>query len=108
MLDWLHFDDRQLKNISGIGPRSREHLLARFAEARQRPFSQWLAALGAPSLDAEAKASDWATLSRRSQADWQRQAGVGAAGAEQRWAFFNNPQVQALAAQLREAKVAGF
>ncbi|OEC36746.1 DNA ligase (NAD+) [Pseudomonas cuatrocienegasensis] len=108
LLDWLHFDDRQLKNISGIGPRSREHLLARFAEARQRPFSQWLAALGAPSLDAEAQASDWATLSRRSQADWQRQAGVGAAGAEQRWAFFNDPQVQALAAQLREAKVAGF
>lgn len=108
LLDWLQFDDTQLTDVPGIGPRSREQLLARFAEARQRDFRQWLSALGAPSLGAVDQASTWALLSTRSQADWQRQAGVGAAGAEQRWAFFNDPQVQALAAQLREAQVEGF
>jgi DNA ligase (NAD+) len=46
LLDWLTLDAAELANIDGFGDRSRARLLDSLRSARQRPFAQWLKALG--------------------------------------------------------------
>ncbi|MNG35868.1 NAD-dependent DNA ligase LigB [compost metagenome] len=51
---------------------------------------------------------DWASLSDRTAEDWRRVAGVGEARAARLTAFFQHPEVRALAEQLQAAGVDGF
>ena len=108
LLDWLTLSAVQLAEVPGLGPRSAGTLAQSFAQARQRPFADWLRALGLPPSTAAPLADNWDELAQRSSGEWQRQPGIGPSRAAQLQAFFRHPEVQALRERLRMAGVAGF
>jgi len=108
LLDWLHLDEQQLLAIPGIGAQGATALNQRFAEARQRPFRDWLRALGAPVNPDRLAADSWRQLHQRSLADWRALPAIGPTRAAQLHAFFQHEDIVALADQLGEAGVAGF
>ena len=106
LLDWLTLTPTQLAAVPGLGASRSAALAQAFADARGRPFDDWLHALGAPD-DAADAGEDWATLAVLGEGDW-RARGASAARARQLAVFFAHPEVQALAGQLRTAGVQGF
>ncbi|CAD5108607.1 NAD-dependent DNA ligase LigB [Zestomonas carbonaria] len=108
LLDWLDLSEAQLRTVPGLGERSAANLHQAFRLARQRPFKQWLLALGAPPGSTEERTTNWHDLASRSRAEWLRQPGVGARRAEQLLAFFQHPEVRLLAQQLADTGIAGF
>ncbi|MCP2074991.1 UNVERIFIED_ORG: DNA ligase (NAD+) [Pseudomonas lini] len=108
LLDWLTLDAAELANIAGFGERSSARLLASLHSARQRPFEQWLKALGLPPVGQARLEGPWQKLAERNTEQWQAEAGIGPGRAEQLSAFFRDPQVLALSEVLRTAGVDGF
>ena len=107
-LDWLTLDTAELANIDGFGDRSRARVLDSLHSARQRPFAQWLKALGVPPAARYNLEGDWQTLVARDTQAWLAIDGIGPGRAAQLRAFFRDPQVQALAETLRVAGIDGF
>ena len=107
-LDWLTLDAAELANIEGFGDRSRARVLDSLHSARQRPFAQWLKALGVPPAARNNLEGDWQTLVARDTQAWLAIDGIGPGRAAQLCAFFRDPQVQALAETLRVAGIDGF
>ena len=107
-LDWLTLDATQLATIEGFGDRTRARVLDSIQSARQRPFSQWLKALGVPPVARNNLEGDWQTLVAKDTQAWQASDGIGPGRAAQLSAFFRDPQVQALAETLRGAGIDGF
>ncbi|MGF6093656.1 NAD-dependent DNA ligase LigB [Pseudomonas sp. 18175] len=107
-LDWLTLDAAELANIDGFGDRSRARVLDSLYSARQRPFAQWLKALGVPPAARNNLDGDWQTLVARDTQAWLAIDGIGPGRAAQLSAFFRDPQVQALADTLRVAGIDGF
>lgn len=108
ILDWLTLDEAELANIEGFGDRSRARLLESIQSARQRPFAQWLKALGVPPSARTDLDGGWQTLAARDTQAWLTTDGIGPGRAAQLSAFFRDPQVQALAETLRVAGIDGF
>lgn len=108
LLDWLALDAQELATIDGFGEHSSARLWNSFNDARQRPFEQWLRALGLPPTGQAALADSWQALAQRSSEQWQAEVGIGPGRAAQLRAFFRDPQVVALSETLRVAGVAGF
>ncbi|POA47726.1 NAD-dependent DNA ligase LigB [Pseudomonas sp. MPR-ANC1] len=108
LLDWLTLDAPELANIAGFGDRSSERLIYSFHSARQRPFAQWLKALGLPPTGEARLADSWQALAQRDTEQWQAEAGIGPGRAAQLSAFFRDPQVLALSQTLRAAGIDGF
>ncbi|BAN46101.1 NAD-dependent DNA ligase LigB [Metapseudomonas resinovorans] len=108
LLDWLTLDVATLMEKPGIGARRAAQLTQQFSDARGRPFAKWLRALGLPPIGSARLDGDWATLSGRTTRDWQAQGGLGPARAGQLTAFFQHPEVQALAERLQAEGIAGF
>lgn len=108
LLDWLTLDGPELANIAGLGERSSARLLHSFHSARQRPFAQWLKALGLPPTGQATLADSWQALAQRNTEQWQAEAGIGPGRAAQLSAFFRDPQVLALSKTLQAAGVDGF
>ncbi|MFL1560456.1 NAD-dependent DNA ligase LigB [Pseudomonas sp. O64] len=108
ILDWLTLDAAELANIEGFGDRSRARLLNSLQSARQRPFAQWLKALGVPPSARNDLAGGWQTLAAKDTQAWLATDGIGPGRAAQLSVFFRDPQVQALAETLRVAGVEGF
>ncbi|MBB4863096.1 DNA ligase (NAD+) [Pseudomonas nitritireducens] len=108
MLDWMTLTPEQLGTVPGLAERSASALHQQFQLARQRPFTLWLRALGAPSPDAHPAGEGWSTLATRSAAQWQQQPGIGKVRAKQLEDFFSAPQVVQLRGQLHDLGVAGF
>ena len=107
LLDWMGLKPAQLAAVDGIGAERAATLSHAFATARAADFGRWLAALAPPPMG-DASAPDWPTLAARSEMEWQREGGIGATRAKRLRAYFANPEVQALAARLHAAGVAGF
>jgi DNA ligase (NAD+) len=107
-LDWLTLDAAELANIDGFGDRSRARVLDSLNSARQRPFAQWLKALGVPPVARNNLEGDWQTLVARDTQAWLAIDGIGPGRSAQLSAFFRDPQVQALAETLRVAGIDGF
>ena len=107
-LDWLTLDAAELANIDGLGDLSRARVLDSIRSARQRPFAQWLKALGVPPAARNNLEGDWQTLIARDTQAWQAIDGIGPGRAAQLSAFFRDPQIQALAETLRMAGIDGF
>ncbi|MGU9858189.1 NAD-dependent DNA ligase LigB [Pseudomonas sp. LF245] len=107
-LDWLTLDAAELANIDGFGDRSRARVLDSLHSARQRPFAQWLKALGVPPAARNNLEGGWQTLVARDTQAWLAIDGIGPGRAAQLSAFFSDPQVQALAETLRVAGIDGF
>nr|WP_298114584.1 NAD-dependent DNA ligase LigB [uncultured Pseudomonas sp.] len=108
LLDWLQLSEEQLRRIPGLGPRSAAKISRSFALARQRSPDVWLRALGMPPAGDAPLDGDWDELAQRRPVDWQRQPGVGPTRAAQLGAFFKHPEVRAMRAQLRAARIEGF
>lgn len=108
LLDWMTLDAAELANIAGFGEHSSTRLLASLHSARQRPFAQWLKALGLPPAGEARLEGPWQVLAERSTEQWQAEAGIGPGRAAQLSAFFRDPQVLALSDVLRTAGVDGF
>ncbi|WP_423204467.1 NAD-dependent DNA ligase LigB [Pseudomonas kribbensis] len=108
LLDWLALDEPELAKIAGLGERSSARLLHSFHSARQRPFAQWLKALGLPPTGQAALADSWQALAQRNTEQWQAEPGIGPGRAAQLSAFFRDPQVLALSETLRAAGIDGF
>jgi NAD-dependent DNA ligase (contains BRCT domain type II) len=106
LLDWLTLTPAQFAAVPGLGASRSAALAQAFADARGRPFSDWLHALGAPD-DAADAGGGWAMLAALDEGGW-RARGASAAHARQLAAFFAHPEVRALAEQLRVAGVQGF
>ncbi len=106
LLDWLSLREAQLLKVPGFGPSRAATLAQTFAGARQRPFADWLRALGMPPAKGLAL-PDWSTLNARSANDWQA-AGAGTAKSVHLAAFFAHPDVRAHAARLHAIGVQGF
>ncbi|ROM43261.1 DNA ligase B [Pseudomonas poae] len=107
-LDWLTLDATELANIDGFGDRSRARVLDNIHSARQRPFAQWLKALGVPPSARNNLKGGWQTLATRDTQAWLTTEGIGPGRAAQLSAFFHDPQVQALAQTLHTAGIDGF
>ncbi|MGE1174508.1 NAD-dependent DNA ligase LigB [Pseudomonas sp. BW7P1] len=108
LLDWLTLDEPELAKIAGLGERSSARLLHSFHSARQRPFTQWLKALGLPPTGQATLADSWQALAQRNTEQWQAEPGIGPGRAAQLSAFFRDPQVLALSETLRTAGIDGF
>jgi DNA ligase (NAD+) len=108
LLDWLTLDAAELANIAGFGERNSARLLASLDSARQRPFRQWLKALGVPPTGGARLEERWEVLAERDTEQWQAETGIGPGRAAQLSAFFRDPQVLALSETLRTAGVDGF
>lgn len=107
-LDWLTLDAAELANIDGFGDRSRARVLESIRSARQRPFAQWLKALGVPPAARNNLQGNWHALVAKDTQAWLAEDGIGPGRAAQLSAFFRAPQVQALAETLRVAGIDGF
>ena len=108
LLDWLTLDAAELANIDGFGERSRERVLESIRSARQRPFAQWLKALGVAPAARNNLQGNWQTLVAKDTQAWLAIDGIGPRRAAQLSAFFRDPQVQALGETLRGAGIDGF
>ena len=108
LLDWLTLDEPELANIAGFGERSSARLMHSFRSARQRPFAQWLKALGMPPTGGANLPDSWQALAQRDTEQWQKEVGIGAGRAAQLSAFFRDEQVLALSEILRTAGIDGF
>lgn len=107
-LDWLTLDAAELANIEGFGDRSRARVLDSIQSARQRPFAQWLKALGVPPAARNNLEGGWQALVAKDTQAWLALDGIGPGRAAQLSAFFRDPQIQALAETLRVAGIDGF
>ncbi|WP_341961419.1 NAD-dependent DNA ligase LigB [Pseudomonas sp. RC10] len=108
LLDWMHLDSALMSNIPGLGELSSAKLLKSFDVAREQSFETWLKAIGLPPAAGADLGDSWDTLAIRSVDQWQSEPGIGPARAKQLYAFFQDPQVQALSTQLREQGIKGF
>ncbi len=108
LVDWLNLDETELATIDGFGDRSSARLLASLRSARQRPFGQWLKALGVPPTARNNLAGGWHAMAARDAKAWQAEAGIGPGRAEQLSAFFRDPDVVAMSQTLRAAGIDGF
>ena len=108
LVDWLNLDETELATIDGFGDRSTTRLLASLQTARQRPFAQWLMALGVPPTARNNLVGGWHARAARDTQAWQAEAGIGPGRAAQLSAFFRDPQVVAMSETLRAAGIDGF
>lgn len=108
MTDWLHLDAERLGRVAGISDATAAQLLGSFAQARSRPFAQWLRALGAPTPAGLAVTGNWPDLAARTAAEWQALPGIGEKRGQQLVEFFTGHEVQSIASQLGMAGIDGF
>jgi DNA ligase (NAD+) len=108
LLDWLSLDAAALAGKPGIGSTRAANMVQSFDEARGRPFAQWLKALGLPPTGSARLEGDWTSLSGKTPEDWRKQDGLGPVRAARLAAFFQHPEVQALADRLQAEGVEGF
>lgn len=106
LLDWLGLTSTELASVPGLGQARAAALTQLFSTARQRPFADWLHALGMPA-SGEVSLPDWVTVSSRTSDEWQA-AGITRVKSAQLVAFFAHPDTRLQAARLRGFAVAGF
>ncbi|MGM0834441.1 MAG: NAD-dependent DNA ligase LigB [Pseudomonadota bacterium] len=107
LLGWLAATPEQLQRAHGVGDVRAVALAAQFEAAKTASYAQWLTALGVPP-GGSAQLGEWDTLAGYTHTDWQAEPGVGPLRADALVAFFSHPDVQRLAAQLKQAGVEGF
>lgn len=106
MVGWLSLTAEQIATVPGIGPTRAEKIYQQFQSTKQKPFSQWLPALGFPQ--GVPVGSQWHSLQQRSIAEWRLISGIGQVRAKQMNNFLHYPEVQALADFLSQQGIAGF
>lgn len=108
LLDWMTLEQSQIDKIPGFADRSSAKLLDSFRVAQERPFHNWLKAIGLPPTGDAPLPGNWSELASRSLEQWQAQPGVGPGRAQALHAFFRDPQVRKLSTELRSQGIEGF
>ncbi|CNI96674.1 NAD-dependent DNA ligase LigB [Yersinia vastinensis] len=106
MVGWLSLSTEQIASVPGVGPARAEKMYQQFQRAKQKPFIQWLLALGFPQgipVD-----SQWESLQQRSIAEWQLISGIGAVRAKQINQFLHHPEIHVIADFLSQQGIVGF
>ncbi|MHC6227753.1 NAD-dependent DNA ligase LigB [Pseudomonas sp. X10] len=106
--DWLDLNLADLQPLQGFNDASAGRLLRSFADARKRPFEQWLRALGIPAPRTAKLGPDWSTLAARSIQQWKNEPGIGQLRAQQLQGFFQHQDLQDLAILLHNQSIEGF
>ncbi len=106
LVGWLSLTTDQLADIPGVSLERAEDIYQQFQRTKQKPFSQWLQALGFPRV--ASGDADWHSLQRKSIAEWSLASEVGLMRAKQIIHFLHHPEVQAMADFLSTQRVAGF
>lgn len=108
LIGWLDLQPSDLASVDGIAERGSRQFHGVFQQAREQPFARWIRALGVPAPTRTDLGHSWAALAARDAARWQQEPGIGATRAAQLVAFFDEPQVRALAARLAQQAIQGF
>ncbi|WP_186369487.1 NAD-dependent DNA ligase LigB [Yersinia bercovieri] len=106
LVGWLSLTPDQLADIPGISRDRAESIYQQFQRTTQKPFSQWLQALGFPLV--AFSNGHWHSLQRKSIAEWRLMPGVGPVRAKQINDFLHHPEVQAMADFLSKQSIVGF
>ena len=108
LTDWLALSADDLANIPNFAKKRSSQTAQAFAQAKQKSFPIWLKALGAPSAITPKPDDNWQSLVALSEQDWQQQRHLSHGYARQAYAFFQHSEVQAVALNLQQHRVAGF
>ncbi|AKP33728.1 NAD-dependent DNA ligase LigB [Yersinia aleksiciae] len=106
LVGWLSLTTDQLADIPGVSRERAENIYQQFQRTTQKPFSQWLQALGFPQL--ASSDAHWDSLQRKSIDEWRLRSGIGPMRAKQINHFLHHPEVQAMADFLSKQHIAGF
>ncbi|MFA3763026.1 NAD-dependent DNA ligase LigB [Yersinia sp. 2466 StPb PI] len=106
LVGWLSLTKDQIADVPGIGIARAENIYQQFQSTREKPFSQWLQALG--FAQGTLVNSQWRSLQQRSIAEWSLIPGIGPIRAKQITHFLHHPEVQAMADFLSQQNISGF
>ncbi|CNH83792.1 NAD-dependent DNA ligase LigB [Yersinia aldovae] len=106
LVAWLSLTTEQIAGVPGIGHKRAEKIYQQFQQTRQKPFSDWLQALGFPLKGLNE--TQWQILLERSMTEWTSMAGIGQARAKQIKHFLHHPEVQVMSNFLSKQHIAGF
>lgn len=106
---WLDLTVTDLLSVDGIGDKQAQLIYQRFQEARQKPFYQWLQALGFTALTAEKlQGRDWIELEQLTLTQWLQENEFGPKKASNAYQFIHHPQFKRLADKLSQQGIDGF
>lgn len=106
---WLDLTLNDLLSIDGIGDKQAQLIYQRFQEARQKPFYQWLRALGFTALTAEKlQGRHWHELEQLTLTQWLQEEGFGPKKANNAYQFIHHPPFKTLVDKLNQQGIDGF
>ena len=111
VFSWLALSEAQLQHTPGVSMNRAKLLWHQFTLARQRPFNDWLLAMGVPLNRKALSALDrrhWQQLAEMSESDWRAHSWVGAVKASQMIRWLAEPDVASLAQWLAAQDIVGF
>ena len=107
LTDWLALSATDLASLPSFAEKRSQHTVQAFHQAKRQPFKNWLKALGAPAAIRAKTADNWSALARLSIQDWQQRY-LSHSQAQHAYAFFQHPDVQAIALDLQRHGIDGF
>lgn len=108
LTDWLSLTVEDLAALPNFAHKRSIDTAQAFARTKLQPFPAWLKALGAPPATRTKSNDSWSVLTALSLQDWQQQRYLSLTQAQRVYAFFQHPEVQALAVNLQRHGVDGF
>lgn len=111
LFSWLALSEAELRQTPGLSADRARQLRHKFDLVKQRPFTQWLRAMGMP-LNQKAllslQAQDWTQLLKMQAEEWQKLPLTGKTKASQLMRWLADSQVAALAQWLASQAIQGF
>lgn len=108
LTDWLALSATDLEQLPSFAQKRSTRIIHAFTQAKYKPFSLWLKALGAPPSITPQAEDTWHTLAALTADDWQQQRYLSRSNAQRAQAFFQHPDVQHAALTLQQHAVDGF
>ncbi|MDD2223395.1 MAG: NAD-dependent DNA ligase LigB [Pseudomonas sp.] len=108
LTDWLALSAEDLAKLPGFATKRSQRTEQTFTQAKRQPFKRWLKALGVPPAVTVKAADNWQVLATLTEQEWQQQRYLSRKHAQQAWAFFQHPEVQAIALNLQQHAINGF
>lgn len=94
LVGWLSLTAEQIATIPEVSRERADNIYLQFQSAKQKPFAQWLQALGFPQI--KLGATHWQALQRKTLAEWRLISGIGSIRATQIEHFLRHPEIQTM------------
>ena len=108
LTDWLVLSAEDLASLPGFAKKRSVQTAQAFTQAKRQSFDRWLKALGAPPAVTPKATDNWQILSALTEQEWQQQRHLSRNYAQHARAFFQHPEVQAIAVNLQKHGISGF